>query len=476
MRSIAAAARSGSVAVVAVLVAAFAATTTTAPASAGRPARAAHVTFVKVHRGGTDAVVGFHRLRAGQAFLNVTVSARGVSWAEPDNESAVVSAYVDGHYATDIVIMSSGPVSRQFALGWLGEGRHTLRLHYAKHRSLSRDGVAKLQDISFHTVSRSSPAYAAARYAPVLFGRNVASFGGRYQNNHTDTPLVAWHRVLPAATPGHSLIEYSVMWSNEDLGTGTPALMAVWGRTTDIEWVYRVEVDSHGVRVPGSGVFQSAAHGTQVFRGRYDGKHPLLETCTPNNNMCDKLDDPMRLALSTREVLPAGQPREHMMDIHPWTYQVMARELLREHKIESPSDPSTVAVGDQRSYLYVAVDHDTVPPASAAGTGLAVDVTLKGDPTTYTSNHGLAALTVNRDGPSATTVELPVGTTAADVASISVRRVPNGTDNGASLTVTDLRRAFFLGGSYLPRPSFAQWQGSVTLTADSPTAELWSAA
>jgi hypothetical protein len=105
-----------------------------------------------------------------------------------------------------------------------------------------------------------------------------------------------------------------------------------------------------------------------------------------------------------------------------------------------------------------------------------VDVTLKGDPTTYTSNHGLAALTVNRDGPSATTVELPVGTTASDVAAISVRRVPNGTDNGASLTVTDLRRAFFLGSSYLPRPSFAQWQGSVTLTADSPTAKLWSAA
>ena len=73
------------------------------------------------------------------------------------------------------------------------------------------------------------------------------------------------------------MIEYSVVWSNEDGGTGASAglLMAQWGRTTDIEWIYRVEVDAKGRRVPGSGVFQSPNHGTTTFRGRYDGTHPL---------------------------------------------------------------------------------------------------------------------------------------------------------------------------------------------------------
>jgi hypothetical protein len=265
------------------------------------------------------------------------------------------------------------------------------------------------------------------------------------------------------------------MWSNEDGGTNTPALMAQWGRTTDIEWVYRVEVNARGRRVPDTGVFQAAAHQTKRFRGTYDGTHPLIQTCTSNNNMCQKIDDPMRFALSTRAMLPAGQPREHQMDIHPWTYQLMAREMLREHKIESPSDPSTPDVGDQRSYLYVAVAHDTTPPPSAAGVGLAVDVRLQGDVTTYTSNHDIAFWTINRNGPAATTVELPVGTTAADVASISVRRVPIGTDNGASLTVTDLDRAFFLRTSYRPRPSFAHWHGSVTLSVDAPQKEIWTA-
>jgi hypothetical protein len=284
--------------------------------------------------------------------------------------------------------------------------------------------------------------------------------------------------VLPATRPGHSIIEYSVVWSNEDGGTPTPLLMAQWGRTTDIEWVYRVEVNAHGRRVPGSGVFQAADHGTKRFRGTYDGTHPLLETCTSNNNMCDKVDDPMRFALSTRDVLSADQTREHEMDVHPWTYQVMAREMLREHKIESPSRPSTPDVGDQRSYLYVAVTHDTVPSAGAPGVGLTVEVRLKGKHKTYTSDHdnviGLGA--INRNGPAATTVELPVGTGPSDVESISVRRVPVGTtDNGASLSVTDLDRAFFLSSGYLPRPSFADWHGSIALTAGSPTAVLWPA-
>ena len=470
-------------ALTAVTVLAASATVTSAAPTASVDRAASHVTSARVHRGGADAVIRFGRARAGEVFLRMTVSARGVSWAERRNESAVVTAYVDGHHATDIVITSSGPVTREFALGSLRAGRHSLRLHYAAHRSRSEAGVARLDDLRFRTVPAGSAEYAAARYAPVLYGRSLATLGGRFQNNRTDTPLVAWHEVLPASTPRHSVIEYSVVWSNEDGGTNTPALMAQWGRTTDIEWVYRVEVNAHGRRVKDTGYFQGPAHQTLPFGGRYDGTHPLIQTCTSNNNVCDakslkaqhQTADPMRFALSTRDVLPAAQPREHLMDVHPWTYQVMAREMLREHKIESPSDPSTTLVGDQRSYLYVAVDHDTVPPASASGVGLVVEVRLEGDPTTYTSNHGVVFWGIARDDPAATTVELPAGTTGADVASISVTRVPIGTDNGAPLTVTDLDRAFFLNGRYLPRSSFAQWHGSESLTVDAPTVELWTA-
>jgi hypothetical protein len=456
------------------LAAGLLAVTTEAPSDARVVDRGTHRGAVTVHRGGHDATVRFQRSQAGEVLLHVGVSARGVSWAERNNESAVVSVFVDGHYATDIVIMSSGLVTRQLALGRLGVGRHTLRLHYAAKRSESRAGVARLQDFTFTTVQPTNPAYAVARYAPVLYGRNVAGLGGRFQNNRTDTPLVAWHQVLPADTPGHSIIEYSVMWSNEDQGTNTALLMGRWGRTTDIEWVYRVEVDAQGHRVAGTGVFQGAGHGTTPFAGRYAGTHPLLETCTGNNNVCDKVDDPMRFALSFRGALPADQAREHEMDVHPWTYQVTSREMLREHKIESPSDPATIDVGDQRSYLYIALDHDVVPASSAETIGLAVDVTLNGG-ATFHSDHLIAIVTIQHDGPAATTVELPLGTTLADLQSISVRRVPFGADDASTTTVTELQRAFFLTKRYLPGPSLAPVHDIVVLSTASPTALIWEA-
>jgi hypothetical protein len=448
-----------------------------APSVAGSTStRPLATSSVKVVRGKADREVAFYRGRAGEALLTTSVSAPGVDWSQAGNESAVVSVYVDKHYATDVVITSAAPVQRQFALGYLRRGHHTLRFHYATSRSPSDQGVARLSALRVRTVTATSPSYAAVRNAPVLYGRNVAFYGDKFQNNHTDTPLIAWHQVLPAATPGHHVIEYTVVWSNEDGGTSTGQLMAQWGRTTDIEWVYRVEVDARGRRVPGTGVIQAAGHATSPFTGTYDGTHPRIETCTGNNNVCSAVDDPMRFALSTREFLPAGQPREYEMDRHPWTYQVMAREMVREGKLESPADPATPQPSDQRDYLYVAVDHDTDPAGSAAGIGLVVDVQLVGDPTTYSSNHGIPQWIVNRNGPAATTVELPPGTTAADIASISVTRVPLfSSDNGAVLTVTRLRRAFLLGPDYLPQGSIASWTGSVTLTADSPSAILWSA-
>jgi hypothetical protein len=215
--------------------------------------------------------------------------------------------------------------------------------------------------------------YVADRYAPVLYGRNLPTLGGPFQSAITDTPLVAWHEITPAGTPGHSLIEYSVVWSNEDSGTDTPALMAHWGRSTDIEWVYRVEVDQDGNSVAGSGFYQAANHQTPPFAGQYDGSHPLLETCTSNNNMCDTVDDPMRFALSTRDVRPVELPvfpcaRSPVMPSRPGldpaltaaafsarfrfgcscsTCALVSRRAWSSRRLLSPRRPGTCACGTE---------------------------------------------------------------------------------------------------------------------------------
>jgi len=145
------------------------------------------------------------------------------------------------------------------------------------------------------------------------------------------------------------VLTYSLIWSNEDGGTNTPALMARWGRTTDIEWIYSVELDEHGDRVPGTDTYQAANHQTLHFTGRYEDAHAVLSTCTSNNNMCDVADDPMRFFLSTLLTRPADQPREYLMDTNAWTYQIMAKEMIREGKIEAagPVTAATPEVSDQ---------------------------------------------------------------------------------------------------------------------------------
>src|SRR4051794_13990030 len=91
----------------------------TASALSPPPADAARHSGIEVRRGAPDAQVRFRTTRPGEAFLDMSVAARRVSWAEPGHESAVVSLFVDGDYTTDVVISSNRPTPREFALGSL---------------------------------------------------------------------------------------------------------------------------------------------------------------------------------------------------------------------------------------------------------------------------------------------------------------------------------------------------------------------
>lgn len=430
---------------------------------------------ITVHRGGPARSLAFTAGRDGEAVISFAASAPGVSWAREGAESAVVSIAVDGRHVTDLVVPSSEPVARSLGLGRVGQGSHTVTLRFAKGSAPAARSVTLLRPRARVPAADGL----ALRHAPIVVGRTGWPFGGDpYQNATTDTPLVAWHETRAAATPGHRIIEYSMVWSNEDGGTDTPALMARWGRTTDIEWVYRVEVDASGRRVDGTAVYQAPMHLTFAFSGRYEGDHPLLQTCTENNNMCDVIspDPPLRFLLDASRTRPDGRAREVVMDRAPWTYRVAAQEMVREGKIEKPSDPATREVGDQRTYLFVEFAKTTgAAKWFGSAPGVALGVRLKSDPSTlYRSDHDQPTWSIERDGAVATTVELPEGTTVSDIASIEALRRPTGWgDNGAPATVTSINRGFFLGDAYLPQPSSIDWKGSVTLTRESPAAVLW---
>jgi hypothetical protein len=441
-----------------------------AAASAVVPAADAATDVVGPGRGRT---VTFHVARAGEALVDVTAAAPGVSWAVAGHESAVLSLYVDGRYATDDVVPSAFPITREFALGHLRAGRHRLSLRLAVDRSAGRR--VRVSRVAVRTVDRGQ-ALTDLAHAPILYGR---SLGGPYENASTDTPLVAWHEDVPATVPGHRLLTYSYIWSNEDGGTSTPQLMARWGRTTDIEWIYQVEVDARGRRVPGTAVIQAPNHVTQPFGGTYERDHPLMQTCTLNNNICDKVDDPMRFFLSTSPSLDAAtEAREQIMDRDPWTYWVSDAEARREGKVAAdPPTTSTTLIADPRDYLYLVVRKVTVDPPNGPldWVGLSIGVRLKGDPTLYRSDHLFPDRSIQRDVPAATTVQLPPGTRPSDIAEITAIRVPTtAADPGSAIEVRAVNRAFFLGANDEPQASFLSGPTPARLTPAAPTAVLYT--
>src|SRR5207247_10557863 len=108
--------------------------------------------------------------------------------------------------------------------------------------------------------------FIALSRAPILHAR--ANTVGRF----TDLPVVMWYEVVP--TSRGRQFRYSVIFTNEDGGTATDRLMATWGRTTDIEFVYGVELDAHDAVIAEE--FQGPGHEVPPFKGQHEAKHPLL--------------------------------------------------------------------------------------------------------------------------------------------------------------------------------------------------------
>src|SRR2546430_7576501 len=156
--------------------------------------------------------------------------------------------------------------------------------------------------------------------APVLHAR--ANTVGRF----TDVPILMWYEVVPTSRGRE--FRYSVVFTNEDGGTATDRLMATWGRTTDIEFVYGVELDAAGRVVAEQ--FQGAGHEMPAFGGRRDARHPLLWIATDNNMVSDRGTTTVRYAPAPEHFELTDVSREAVMDAHPWSYALAGQEMQRE--------------------------------------------------------------------------------------------------------------------------------------------------
>jgi len=321
-------------------------------------------------------------------------------------------------------------------------------------------------------VTVDQPADRVARYAPILYGRDLPEIPGRYENNHTDAPLLGFH-AASTDRAGRTRIEYVAIWSGSDAETDPAALLARTGATADVEWVYRVTLDKRGRKL--SDAYQGADHTAVAFKGAREHGHPLLRVATADNTVAPVVKagatPRYRFPLDFSRSLPAGRPPAALLP--PWAYAAMGKELAREDKLEADASPGTPALSDLRDYLFAELVKTTT---AGAGVGVALGVQLRGDDRWYESDHGDSGWAIAGDDPAATAVELPPGAKRSDVRAIRAVAVPaDAAPEGYRVTVSALRGAFLLGRGYAPGKPLVHWTGKVTLRAAAPAKVIWRA-
>lgn len=210
----------------------------------------------------TQTTTSFFAARSGEALIELTGAAPGSDWGAAGVESAVVGVRVDGRLVEDVVLFAGAdPFVYRAAIGRVSAGRHQLEVVFEASKSPPAARRPRIHALRARLADADEAL--AARYSPIVIGRDIPEVPGHYENNHTDVPLLQYH-TRSADAQGRTVLEYTQVWSNEDGGTKTPALMARWGRTTDIEWIYRITLDGDGR--PVSEVYQAHRAGGPARR------------------------------------------------------------------------------------------------------------------------------------------------------------------------------------------------------------------
>jgi len=377
-----------------------------------------------------------------EVVAELDLSSPGSDWAAPGREAAVATVRVDGAYRTSVMVYAGEQRLRySMFLGRLAAGAHVLEVERDAEHSAAGSKL-QVHAAGFRYFRSGDAYYTVLANAPVLYARpnTVGKF--------TDVPLMMYCERMEE--DGQPLLQYTAIYSNEDGGTSTRALVARWGRTTDIDYVVRVRLGAQGSAMRTT--YQGKDHKELPFKGAREGAHAVLGVSTDNNMVAEEARSAIRYQLAPALVDLTNSSREQVMDDHPVTWQVMAKELAREGKLRAFGTLAGENISDPRNYLYLEmklVNRDS---------GVAVRVRRRGEDVWWSSHLGRMDYAVSRDGWVRTGVELPPGTTAEQIAEIGLECLVVKPDrarwphSGACL-VESLKKAFFLGADYTPGPS-----------------------
>jgi hypothetical protein len=359
---------------------------------------------------------------------------------------------LDDRYSQHVTTVRAGESDYRILLGTVEPGTH--RVHVAIDRSRSAASV-RPEDVGLRIAGLESSderavEFEALAHAPFVYER--ANTAGRF----SDVPVFMWYEIEP--TPNGRRYRYSVIFTNEDGGTPADRLMATWGRTTDIEYVYSVEVGRDGRILAHD--YQGPDHEVLPYRAALEQRRARLWVVTDNNMVLDRGESAVRFSPAPSLVDLTRVSREVVMDAHPWLYAVAAQELAREGKIVAGASPGGGTIPDPREFLYF----------EGCGTlgGGALTFAAQVDDRWISTDRGVPEYRIARDGCFRGALPLPPTVRVTDVTTIRVQtfersgKPPAGRAHVTAVTI------FGLDARYTPTAPRLQWRGDAELRPDGP--------
>ena len=402
----------------------------------------------------------FELAKEGEVAATVRAGCAGCAWGESGREAAALRLAVDGVYSQHLLLArGAAPAEYRITVGTLAAGSHRLSIERDAALSAKQAGAATIEVDDIRAIGDREQALAQSM-APVLYARENTV--GKF----TDLPILMWYEVAP--TPRGRQFRYSVIFTNEDGGTATDRLMATWGRTTDIEFVYGVEIDAAGRILAEE--FQGPGHEVPPFHGRHEARHPLLWVSTDNNMVSESGASAIRYAPAPERVDLTNVSREAVMDRHPWSYALASEEMAREGKI-ADQGPGHNTIPDPRRFVYVEACGDVGDAALA----FAVQVR----DTWIASDRGVPEYRIVRDGCFRAAIPLPAAARARDLHALRAMAYTRAPSKGqpavhpkAPVRLKRVNTAFMLDERYQPGPPLLRWQGTAAVEADGAPFDL----
>ena len=397
-----------------------------------------------------------------EILATLTAQCQQCDWAVKGRETVMLEVRVDGQYSQHVALMRGrDPSDYHLMLGSMPPGRHEVTIARDAQRSAVHGGDATIERLTLSTIDSGNPDYDWISRAPVLRARpgTVERF--------SDFPLVMYvERNAGSEGPAPYDLQYTVIFSNEDGGTPTDRLMATWGRTTDIEFVFGVTAAQE--TQPRREIIQVEGHRWVDFNGPRLAGHPELWVATDNNMVADHgADDLIRFAPAPVLVTLGSVSREQVMDDEPWTYRVTSAEMRREERIVPTGPDGTGRLADPRRYavveacgtLHEATLHFEVGVRTAAG-GI----------TWHSSDLGLSTFRIARDGCFRGGALLPDGVSLSELDAVRVRafRHPSASsdDRPGGVVLSRVNQLLMLDADFRPIHAGINWDGSVLIRVD----------